>query len=86
MQLGMVGLVERCSNMVKRSLKNGHSSVVDHRSAKAVTIRCNPRESSLEDMVSKLAEAARDLVDDSAAVVDQNSLPRSRPTWSPATF
>ena len=36
MQLGMVGLGRMGSNMVKRLLNNGHTSVVYDRSAKAV--------------------------------------------------
>src|SRR5271154_1885443 len=57
MQLGMVGLGRMGSNMVKRLLNNGHTSVVYDRSAQVVQDLVKQKAvgaSSLADMVSKL--------------------------------
>ena len=59
MQLGMVGLGRMGSNMVKRLLNNGHTSVVFDRSAQAVQDLEKQKavgSSSLADMVAKLSK------------------------------
>ncbi len=73
MQLGMVGLGRMGSNMVKRLLNNGHSSVVFDRSVKAVQDLEQFKAvgaSSLQDMVSKLAKPRAIWLMIPAAVVD----------------
>ena len=74
MQLGMVGLGRMGSNMVKRLLNNGHTSVVFDRSAKAVQeleAQKAVGSSSLADMVSKLSKPRAIWLMIPAAVVDQ---------------
>src|SRR5271168_4919364 len=74
MQLGMVGLGRMGSNMVKRLLNNGHTSVVFDRSAKAVQdleAQKAVGASSLADMVSKLSKPRAIWLMIPAAVVDQ---------------
>ena len=59
MQLGMVGLGRMGSNMVKRLLNNGHTSVVFDRSSQVVQDLVKQKAvgaSSLADMVSKLSK------------------------------
>ena len=73
MQLGMVGLGRMGSNMVKRLLNNGHTSVVFDRSAKAVQDlekQSAVGASSLADMVSKLSKPRAIWLMIPAAVVD----------------
>jgi 6-phosphogluconate dehydrogenase len=73
MQLGMVGLGRMGSNMVKRLMNNGHSSVVFDRSVKAVQDLEQFKAvgaSSLQDMVSKLAKPRAIWLMIPAAVVD----------------
>src|SRR5271168_1660649 len=73
MQLGMVGLGRMGSNMVKRLLNNGHTSVVFDRSAKAVQeleAQKAVGSSSLADMVSKLEKPRAIWLMIPAAVVD----------------
>src|SRR5271155_3010838 len=73
MQLGMVGLGRMGSNMVKRLLNNGHTSVVFDRSAKAVQeleAQKAVGSSSLADMVSKLSKPRAIWLMIPAAVVD----------------
>jgi 6-phosphogluconate dehydrogenase len=74
MQLGMVGLGRMGSNMVKRLLNNGHTSVVYDRSAQAVQDLEKQKAvgaSSLADMVSKLSKPRAIWLMIPAAVVDQ---------------
>ena len=74
MQLGMVGLGRMGANMVKRLLKNGHTSVVFDRSEKAVKDLESAGAvgaSSFEDMVSKLSKPRAIWLMIPAAVVDE---------------
>ncbi len=74
MQLGMVGLGRMGSNMVKRLLNNGHTSVVFDRSAKAIQDLESSGAvgaSSYEDLVSKLAKPRAIWLMIPAAVVDE---------------
>src|SRR5580704_2829668 len=74
MQLGMVGLGRMGSNMVKRLMNNGHTSVVFDRSAQAVQDLEKAKAvgaSSLADMVSKLSKPRAIWLMIPAAVVDQ---------------
>src|ERR1700691_6700054 len=74
MQLGMVGLGRMGSNMVKRLLNNGHTSVVYDRSAQVVQDLEKQKAvgaSSLADMVSKLSKPRAIWLMIPAAVVDQ---------------
>ena len=73
MELGMVGLGRMGSNMVKRLLNNGHTSVVFDRSVKAVQDLEQFKAvgaSSLADMVSKLSKPRAIWLMIPAAVVD----------------
>ncbi len=73
MELGMVGLGRMGSNMVKRLLNNGHTSVVFDRSVKAVQDLEQFKAvgaSSLQDMVKKLAKPRAIWLMIPAAVVD----------------
>src|SRR5580700_3776252 len=73
MQLGMVGLGRMGSNMVKRLLNNGHTSVVFDRSAKVVQDLVQQKAvgaSSLADLVSKLSKPRAIWLMIPAAVVD----------------
>jgi 6-phosphogluconate dehydrogenase len=74
MQLGMVGLGRMGSNMVKRLLNNGHTSVVFDRSPQAVQDLEKQKAvgaSSLADMVAKLSKPRAIWLMIPAAVVDQ---------------
>ena len=74
MQLGMVGLGRMGSNMVKRLMNNGHTSVVFDRSAQAVQDLEKQKAvgaSSLADMVAKLSKPRAIWLMIPAAVVDQ---------------
>jgi 6-phosphogluconate dehydrogenase len=73
MQLGMVGLGRMGSNMVKRLLNNGHTSVVFDRSSQVVQELEKQKAvgaSSLADMVSKLSKPRAIWLMIPAAVVD----------------
>ncbi len=73
MELGMVGLGRMGSNMVKRLLNNGHTSVVFDRSVKAVQDLEQFKAvgaSSLQDMVKKLTKPRAIWLMIPAAVVD----------------
>src|SRR6201986_748761 len=74
MQLGMVGLGRMGSNMVKRLLNNGHTSVVFDRSQQAVQDLEKAKavgSTSLADMVAKLSKPRAIWLMIPAAVVDQ---------------
>jgi 6-phosphogluconate dehydrogenase len=73
MQLGMVGLGRMGSNMVRRLMNNGHTTVVFDRSAKVVQDLAKDSAvgaSSLADMVSKLSKPRAIWLMIPAAVVD----------------
>jgi 6-phosphogluconate dehydrogenase len=74
MQLGMVGLGRMGSNMVKRLMNNGHTTVVFDRSPQAVQDLEKAKAvgaSSLADMVTKLTNPRAIWLMIPAAVVDQ---------------
>ncbi len=74
MQLGMIGLGRMGANMVRRLLKNGHSSVVFDRSPKAVEELVQQKAlgaASLQDFVKKLEKPRAIWLMVPAAVVDE---------------
>jgi 6-phosphogluconate dehydrogenase len=74
MQLGMVGLGRMGSNMVRRLMNNGHTTVVFDRSAKVVQDLVKDSAvgaSSLQDLVSKLSRPRAIWLMIPAAVVDE---------------
>ena len=82
MQLGMVGLGRMGANMVRRLMKAGHDCVVFDMSPKAVDELVKEKavgSSSLEDLVSKLQQAARDLADGSGGVLSTRRSPNIAP-------
>ena len=73
MQLGMIGLGRMGANMVRRLMKNGHTSVVFDRSTEAVQALVKEGAtgaSSLADLVAKLEKPRAICVMLPAAIVD----------------